>query len=34
VDRAALSEKSKAAYAQIKEWTPGLYDTVRAAMGK
>jgi TRAP-type C4-dicarboxylate transport system substrate-binding protein len=34
VDRAALQEKSKAAYSQIKAWTPGLYDTVRAAMGK
>jgi tripartite ATP-independent transporter DctP family solute receptor len=34
VDRDALREKSKPAYSQIKEWTPGLYDKVRAAMGK
>jgi TRAP-type transport system periplasmic protein len=34
VDRAAFSEKSKATYAQIKHWSPGLYDTVRSAMGK
>lgn len=34
VDRGSLSDKSKAAYSQIKEWTPGLYETVRAAMGK
>jgi tripartite ATP-independent transporter DctP family solute receptor len=34
VDRDALREKSKAAYSQIKQWSPGLYDTVRAAMGK
>ncbi len=34
VDRAAFSEKSKAAYGQIKQWSPGLYDSVRAAMGK
>ncbi|MEX1204125.1 MAG: C4-dicarboxylate TRAP transporter substrate-binding protein [Dongiaceae bacterium] len=34
VDRAAFSEKSKVTYAQIKQWTPGLYEMVRAAMGK
>lgn len=34
VDRASLQEKSKAAYSNIQAWSPGLYDTVRAAMGK
>ena len=34
VDREAFSAKSKVAYSQISQWTPGLYDTVRAAMGK
>ena len=34
VDRAAFAEKTKAVYGQIKQWTPGLYDTVQAAMSK
>lgn len=34
VDRDALREKSKAAYSEIKAWSPGLYETVRKAMGK
>ena len=34
VDRNAFREKSKTAYSQIKQWSPGLYETVRAAMGK
>ena len=32
VDQAAFRDKTKVVYAQFKEWTPGLYDTVRAAM--
>ncbi len=34
VDRSALREKSKAAYGQFKDWTPGLYDTVQAELKK
>ena len=34
VDRNAFSKKSKVTYSQISQWTPGLYETVRAAMGK
>jgi len=34
VDRKALSEKTKVVYSQIKQWTPGLYETVQTAMGK
>jgi TRAP-type C4-dicarboxylate transport system substrate-binding protein len=34
VDREAFREKSKSTYAQIKQWSPGLYDTVRSAMGR
>ena len=34
VDRAALGEKSKAAYSQFPDWTPGLYDTVQKALAK
>jgi tripartite ATP-independent transporter DctP family solute receptor len=34
VDRQAFSEKSKSTYSQIKHWSPGLYETVRKAMGK
>jgi tripartite ATP-independent transporter DctP family solute receptor len=32
VDPAAFQDKTKVVYAQFKEWTPGLYDTVQAAM--
>jgi tripartite ATP-independent transporter DctP family solute receptor len=32
VDRAAFTDKTTVVYSQFKEWTPGLYDTVRAAM--
>jgi tripartite ATP-independent transporter DctP family solute receptor len=34
VDRKALAEKTKVVYSQIKQWSPGLYDKVQAAMGK
>ena len=34
VDRQALKAKTKVVYSQIKQWTPGLYDKVQAAMGK
>jgi tripartite ATP-independent transporter DctP family solute receptor len=34
VDREAFSAKSKVTYSQISQWTPGLYETVRTAMGK
>ncbi|HXV23091.1 MAG TPA: C4-dicarboxylate TRAP transporter substrate-binding protein [Alphaproteobacteria bacterium] len=34
VDREAFREKSKSTYTQIKQWSPGLYDTVRNAMGR
>lgn len=34
VDRQALKAKTKVVYGQIKQWTPGLYDKVQAAMGK
>jgi len=34
VDRKALAEKTKVVYGQIKQWSPGLYDKVQAAMGK
>ena len=34
VDREAFSAKSKVTYSQIAQWTPGLYETVRKAMGK
>jgi TRAP-type C4-dicarboxylate transport system substrate-binding protein len=34
VDRAAFAEKTKSVYSQIKQWTPGLYNTVQAAMSK
>lgn len=34
VDRAALREKSKAAYAQFKDWKPGLYETVQGEIAK
>jgi TRAP-type transport system periplasmic protein len=34
VDRDAFREKTKVVYSQIKNWSPGLYETVRAAMGK
>jgi tripartite ATP-independent transporter DctP family solute receptor len=32
VDRAAFADKTEVVYEQFKEWTPGLYDTVRGAM--
>ncbi len=34
VDRDAFAKKSKITYSQITYFSPGLYDTVRAAMGK
>lgn len=34
IDRQAFAAKSAAAYDAIKQWTPGLYGTVRAAMGE
>jgi len=34
VDRNAMKEKSKAAYSQFKDWTPGLYETVQEALKK
>ena len=34
VDRTAFAQKTKVVYSQIKQWTPGLYDTVQAAMSK
>jgi tripartite ATP-independent transporter DctP family solute receptor len=34
VDRKAIGEATKVVYTQFKEWTPGLYDTVQAALGK
>ena len=32
VDHAAFGDKTEVVYEQFKEWTPGLYDTVRGAM--
>jgi tripartite ATP-independent transporter DctP family solute receptor len=32
VDHDAFREKTRVVYEQFKEWTPGLYDTVRGAM--
>lgn len=34
VDRQAFSEKTKVVYDRVKHWSPGLYETVRKAMGK
>jgi TRAP-type C4-dicarboxylate transport system substrate-binding protein len=32
VDRDALRDETRVVYEQFEEWTPGLYDTVQAAM--
>ena len=32
VDRGAFRDKTRVVYEQFEEWTPGLYDTVQAAM--
>lgn len=32
VDRDAMRERTKGVYLEFDEWTPGLYDTVRAAI--
>jgi len=34
VDRDAFREKTAVVYTRIKQWSPGLYETVRTAMGK
>lgn len=34
VDRDAMREKTKGVYLAFEDWTPGLYDTVQAAIGR